>query len=154
KNEATGATSSDYHTDSLTVGLRGNMFDEFGGGGSSAAAISATLGDLDLGALDSGEDPDLDDRYRKVNASLERQQTITDTVSVYGAVSGPLSPDEQLDTSEKFYLGGPGGVRAYPVSEGSGGSGVLFTAEPRWNFAPNYQVSAFYDHGYVHNRDG
>src|SRR5690606_10047746 len=27
KNEATGATSSDYHTDSLTVGLRGNMFD-------------------------------------------------------------------------------------------------------------------------------
>ena len=40
------------------------------------------------------------------------------------------------------------------MSEGSGSSGALFTVEPRWNFAENFQLSGFYDHGYVHNRDG
>jgi hemolysin activation/secretion protein len=153
ENDANDATSSDYRTDSVTAGLRGNMFDEFAGGGSTNASLSFTTGKLDLGALDAGEDPDLDGSYRKIAASASRHQTITETVSLYASASGQYSTDRKLDTSEKFYLGGPGGVRAYPVSEGSGSSGALFTIEPRWNFAPNYQFSAFYDQGYVYNRD-
>jgi hemolysin activation/secretion protein len=153
-NDAQDNTSSHYHTKDYTAALRGNFFDGLGGGGGTTARIAATMGDLDLGTLDPGENPKLEGSFSKYTLNMTRLQTVMRDVTLYAAVSGQYSPDRLLDTSERFYLGGPDGVRAYPVSEGSGSSGILFTVEPRWRFAENFQLSAFYDHGYVHNRDG
>ena len=47
------------------------------------------------------------------------------------AFSGQLSY-QNLDPSEQFYLGGPAGVRAYPVSSNGGSTGQLLTTELRW----------------------
>ena len=53
-------------------------------------------------------------------------------------------------------LGGPNGVRAYPVGEASGDTGHLFTAELRYIFSQfqlfgaDLTASAFIDHGEVH----
>ena len=61
---------------------------------------------------------------------------------------------KNLDSSEKMFLGGIGGVRAYPQGEAPGDSGYVASAELRYafNFAalPGvWQASAFVDSGEV-----
>ncbi len=151
KNKAQAATSSEYCVDNYTTTLRGNMVDKFIGGGNTSASVSLILGTLDLGTLHSGEDRNLEGDYQKMTYSIARQQTLIPKVSLYGGLSGQISSKTKLDSSEKFYLGGPNGVRAYPVSEGSGVEGYLSRNELRWRFLPNYQLSGFYDYGHVYN---
>jgi hemolysin activation/secretion protein len=54
-----------------------------------------------------------------------------------------------LDASEKFYLGGMNGVRAYPSSEGGGSVGQLLNLEMRYRLGSNSTLFAFYDQGQV-----
>jgi hemolysin activation/secretion protein len=89
---------------------------------------------------------------------LSRQQTLTDQLAFYLALSGQSALSD-LDSSEKFYLGGSSGVRAYPSSEGGGVKGHMVNAELRWQVASGYSATAFYDYGQVladplfHTRD-
>jgi len=55
-----------------------------------------------------------------------------------------------LDSSEKFYIGGYNAVRAFPQGESGGDSGLLGTIETRW-MLPNqtWQLAAFIDGGHV-----
>ncbi|MEA5091180.1 Heme/hemopexin transporter protein HuxB [bioreactor metagenome] len=55
-----------------------------------------------------------------------------------------------LDSSEKFYIGGYNAVRSFPQGESGGDSGVLGTIETRW-MLPNqtWQLAAFVDGGHV-----
>lgn len=152
KNETQGVTSSDYRINALTAAFNGNMLDIFGIRGSSEASITATIGNLDLGTLDTSEVATLDGSYRKLSYRISHQKSISSTLTVHTKFSGQLSPDRELDSSEMFYLGGANGVRAYPISEGSGVSGNMLNLELYWRVAPNYQLMAFYDHGYVHNK--
>jgi hemolysin activation/secretion protein len=55
-----------------------------------------------------------------------------------------------LDSADKFSLGGPHGVRAYPSLEGSGDTGWLANLEWRHSSQPGLQWVAFYDLGQVH----
>ena len=80
-----------------------------------------------------------------------RQQYLDDRLALFVSLSGQRS-DSNLDSSEKFSLGGPNGVRAYPVSEASGDEAYLTTAELRYTVPAAqkgsiWQLSAFYDHG-------
>jgi hemolysin activation/secretion protein len=56
---------------------------------------------------------------------------------------------QNLDASEKFFLGGPSGVRGYPVSEGGGSQGHLGTVELRTKLPKNWELRLFYDSGRV-----
>jgi hemolysin activation/secretion protein len=62
---------------------------------------------------------------------------------------------KNLTSAEKFSLGGPNGVRAYPVGEAAGDSGQLAQAEWRYIwpgfklFESDVTVSAHYDWGRV-----
>jgi hemolysin activation/secretion protein len=56
---------------------------------------------------------------------------------------------KNLDGSEKIYLGGPLGVRAYGVGEGMGSDGELVTFEFRQKLTANTTLSEFYDRGHV-----
>lgn len=62
-----------------------------------------------------------------------------------------------LDSSERFYLGGANGVRAYPQGEGSGDNGIFGTAEFRWHTkVPGLTLSTYFDAGhakYTFNED-
>lgn len=60
---------------------------------------------------------------------------------------------KNLDTSEKLYLGGPRGVRAYSVEEAGADQGQIFNLEARWR-APysssageSWTLFTFYDWG-------
>jgi hemolysin activation/secretion protein len=55
--------------------------------------------------------------------------------------------DKNLDSSEKFSLGGPNAVRAYPVNEALGDEGYLLNVELRYDAYQNIEVIGFIDHG-------
>lgn len=150
-NESGGATASDYKTDSVKLTLRGNIFDKLGGGGANSASLGAVFGDVDLGAVNGGEDPDLSGGFHKVTYNLARTQNLSPVLTFTASLSGQESSEKKLDSSEMFYLGGPSGVRAYPVSEAGGVSGQLLTGEFRWRAVPTVIISAFYDYGHVSN---
>jgi hemolysin activation/secretion protein len=64
------------------------------------------------------------------------------------AASGQFA-SKNLDSSEKFFLGGPYGVRAYPNNEGSGSEGKMLNIELRYQIAEQFNVAAFYDWGQI-----
>ncbi len=153
ENESLGATSSDYSIDNYAIGLNGNLFDNLGGGGANNASLVLVGGNVDLGTLNFRENAALAGGFGKFRYSFSRQQIITDHVSFLAALAGQESGND-LDSSEKFYLGGAYGVRAYPTSEAGGASGSLINLELRWRLPQGMTLSGFYDHGRVRNDDG
>jgi hemolysin activation/secretion protein len=142
----------------LTLGVAGDSRDRFGGGGWNVYSIGGTLGDLDI---ESPADLAIDrltarsnGGYGRLNASFARLQTIAGPLSLYGAVRGQVA-SKNLDSSEKMELGGPYGVRAYPVGEAYGDEGYVATAEarlqlPRFDELPGgVELVAFIDVGAV-----
>jgi hemolysin activation/secretion protein len=142
---ATGTTSR-YRIDNATVSLAGNLFDQWGGGGANSASVAFTQGKIDLGDLDPGELASLGGSYSKLRYSVTRQQVISPVLSLFAAWSGQWAKDN-LDSAEKFYLGGAYGVRAYPANEGGGGRGQLLNLEIRWKLPEGFTATAFYDWG-------
>lgn len=152
ENKASGATTSDYKADSVTVGASGNLFDQWGGGAANMASLHATLGDIDLdGSPNQARDRSTTQTqggFKKLRYALSRQQFITKEMSLYGLLSGQLA-SKNLDSSEKFYLGGANGVRAYPANEAGGSEGSMLNFELRWRARADLVVTAFYDWGSI-----
>ena len=137
RNFSSDKRDSDYAIRSSSWGLSGNLFDNFGGGGFNNASLTLTHGTVNMdGSGNFITNPDSFPEgklgfYRKIRYALSRQQTLTDQLAFYLAVSGQSALTD-LDSSEKFYLGGSSGVRAYPGSEGGGVKGHMANAELRW----------------------
>jgi hemolysin activation/secretion protein/predicted porin len=102
--------------------------------GSNLWRLAFGVGDLDK---NTAADAALDDytakaagTYKKTNVSFSRLQSLGYGYSLYGSVAAQWA-DKNLDSSEKLSLGGPNGVRAYPVGEAAGDEGVLGRLELR-----------------------
>lgn len=131
--------------------------DRFGGGGLTSARAGFTVGGLKLGiAADAAADaagPDSEGRFSKFTYSLSRLQRLTNRLTAFGALNGQFA-SQNLDSSEKFILGGPTAVRAYPVGEAAGDEGHSLTLElryelpvtPRWT---DIQLVTFFDAGNI-----
>ncbi|NVO07914.1 MAG: ShlB/FhaC/HecB family hemolysin secretion/activation protein, partial [Rhodoferax sp.] len=145
-NQSGGATTTRYAVAATGIALNGNLFDNWGGGGANFGNLNWISGhrDKDIGTTDL--------YFNKVKLSLSRQQVISNALSFYAALSAQESGD-RLDSSEKFYLGGAGGVRAYPGSEGGGDSGVLTSLELRWKLPEGISLTGFHDYGQVRSND-
>lgn len=146
-------TSTRYNIDNISLSLNGNLFDKLGGGGANAASVTLTQGDIDLSSQDNrsqaGANPlNIGGNFTKLNYSLSRQQVITDRISAFAALSGQAATDN-LDSAEKFYLGGANGVRAYPANEGGGDHGQLLNLELRGRLPYNLNITGFYDLGHI-----
>ena len=151
-NIASGATTSAYKNIPMSLALSGNSFDSLGQGGANAFSLAVTAGKLNLDgsptqASDAGTTQTAGG-YKKIRYAISRQQQLAPSWSLYGAFSGQLA-NKNLDSSEKFYLGGSSGVRAYPSSEGGGTSGQMLNLELRWQVADGWSLTGFYDHGRV-----
>ena len=151
-NQSNGASSTLYKTDSLSLGLSGNLFDNLGGGGANSASLVFSSGQLQLdGSPNQAADAastQADGHYNKLRYAASRQQVLTDALSLFAAVSGQWA-SKNLDSSEKFYLGGASGVRAYPSSEAGGALGQLLSIELRWRLLQGFNVTGFFDAGQV-----
>jgi len=151
-NFAGGNPSTLYSSRSLALGLAGNSLDEWGGGGALSGNLSLVAGRLDLnGSPNQASDLDTTrtaGRYSKLRYSLSRQQVLTPQLSLSAALSGQWA-NKNLDSSEKFSLGGSSGVRAYPGGEGSGAKATLANLELHLQLPAGFQLTGFYDVGTV-----
>lgn len=68
--------------------------------------------------------------FGKVTLSALRIQPLANRMILAISVAAQKA-SKNLESSEKFVLGGPGGVRAYPAGEAPGDSGYLLRAELR-----------------------
>jgi hemolysin activation/secretion protein len=151
-NRSAGAVATRYRTGAASVGLNGNLFDSLGGGGANSVSIALVHGKVDLdGSPNQAADAATTrsaGRFRKLRFAAARQQVLTDTVSLFAGFSGQWA-SKNLDSSEKFYLGGASGVRAYPSSEGGGSEGWLLNLEARARLPANFSLTGFFDWGSV-----
>jgi len=151
-NKANGADVSVYDSQVWAVGISANQFDDWGGSGVTTGYLGAQVGRLDLGGSPSqafdAAGPRTDGSFRKLRYQVARQQNLAGDWSAYVSLQGQWA-NRNLDSSEKFYLGGPQGVRAYPVSEGGGAIGQLASAELRLRLGGGWRVGGFFDWGRV-----
>ncbi|HHR4727325.1 TPA: ShlB/FhaC/HecB family hemolysin secretion/activation protein [Salmonella enterica] len=143
-------------------------------GGVTGFSLRGTAGSLDyrnaLSRFNSfSQELGTSGTFARMNWGLTHNQQVWGPFSVYGSVNGQLA-NHNLDSSQKFLLGGPGAVRAYDIGTGSVDSGTVATGELRWEHgipqtrwtgwagtAPSLTVAAFYDQGwgeqYAENRN-
>jgi hemolysin activation/secretion protein len=154
-------TIEDRFIDSIKVGGVGDFRDGVLGGGLNAFSLTYTQGDLKIAptavaqADVSATGLNTLGTFRKWNYDFKRLNRITDNASVLLALSGQQA-SKNLASAEKMSLGGPNGVRAYPVGEANGDTGNLITGELRY-LVPGFKVLegdvnviAFYDWGQVY----
>ena len=84
--------------------------------------------------------------YFKANGSGSQLWPLEGRWAFYGALSGQLA-STNLDMSEKFSMGGPTGVRAYPVGEAMSDDAWLGTLEMRYALDEFIELSGFADGG-------
>lgn len=135
-----------------TAALSASGSDALLGGGRSAAYLAYSRGNLRFGDASLRNQ---DRRYQRagggfgvVNISLSRLQHIAGPFQFQGRVRAQWS-SKNLNSAEKFSLGGPYGVRAFAPGAVSGDQGWQASGEWRYLPLPGLQLSAFLDVGSV-----
>lgn len=152
-----------FRTRDTTVvfSANGDAIDTLWGGGMTQYSASLTHGLIAYGnRLHPVDTPNASGHFTKLDFTVSRDQTLaylaqdTQRLSVFGALLGQWS-NRNLDSVEKFTLGGPAGVRGYPVGEAVGDEGLTATLELRDSFAlaalggDNLTLSLFRDNGWL-----
>ncbi|MDT7838190.1 ShlB/FhaC/HecB family hemolysin secretion/activation protein [Aquabacterium sp. OR-4] len=149
ENEANGATVSDYSTQTLALTLAGNRHDALGG--VNTGSVDLVAGRLKLGGSPHREadaaGPGTEGRFTLLRLAAAREQGLAAGWSARAALRGQWS-SRNLDSSEKFYLGGMQGVRAYPSGEAGGSQGQLLSLELRQRLGA-WRWAGFVDWGQV-----
>ena len=151
-NQQAGSTISDYQVSALTAGINGNWANT--DKSVITYGLNFVLGHLDISNLNqAGQDttgPGTAGSYAKLGFNLSHTQqlkTLPNTTwlnSVYGQFA-----NKNLNSSEQIFMGGPFGLRAYPVSQGGGSQGAIFTSELNHRLTESWQVGGFVDVGVV-----
>jgi hemolysin activation/secretion protein len=151
------ATSNLRWSREVSLTISGSVRDNLLGPGITSASITYVNGQLDI------RDPTtwlIDEAtartagtYAKLSYTGLRLQSLGRAFDLYLAVSGQLA-GKNLDSSEKFSLGGPNAVRSYPQGEGIGDSGLLGTLELRYTLRGlgpfvRPQLISFFDGGRI-----
>ncbi|ECJ9599485.1 ShlB/FhaC/HecB family hemolysin secretion/activation protein [Salmonella enterica] len=126
-------------------------------GGVTGFGLTGTTGNVDLRNETARLWTRNEGQFTRFNYQLNHDQQIWGPFSVYGGVKGQIA-NRNLDSSQKFLMGGPSAVRAYDIADGTVDQGVVGTVEARslWAIplqswagnAPQATVAAFYDQGW------
>lgn len=135
----------------LRAGLSGERQDKINQAGLTAFDFSVYAGRLSLdetARLADDVSAHSQGNFSKLTYNLNRLQRITDSdtlsINLFGQVAG-----KNLNSSDKFSLGGPYGVRAYPQGEASGDEGNIVNVELVHSVLPQLQAMLFYDYGHI-----
>ena len=151
RNDTTAGLVSEYKIDVFSATAQGQRSDAWMGGGESAGSLQTLIGHVDLnGSPNQGMDAlttQTAGPYAKLRAMASRVQRINPKQSVVATWQAQLA-SKNLDGSEKFFMGGSQGVRAYPTNEGGGSQGQSLNLE--WQHLLNagnqrLTLSGFYD---------
>lgn len=149
-NNVSSITTNDKTNKGFTLGLDGSKYDAYG---QSNMSIALTRSKIDLSKIESDYLADQSSSqsngsFSKLLLNVSRTQTLSETV--YLSVSGTVQKsNKNLDSSEKLYLGGVNGVRAFPSNEAGGDEGYLINAEIVKSFSPRFSTGLFYDYGQI-----
>ncbi len=147
---ANDALNSQYSVPGMQAGFTGNHFDSFGG--EAANSYSVVWRGAEIGTIQPQENPNTQGRFDKVNWSFAREQSLIRDVSLSVQMRGQNTGNKELDSSENMSLGGPAGVRAYPVGEASGPQAYIGNLELRWRVGSQWLFTPFFDYGRVEKR--
>lgn len=149
-NESSGSVTSDYRKDAFQLGLDGNLFDGWAGGGVTTASLSVQRSLL--GGNRGTNAAVLPNAYNFWSASLSRNQSVGDQDTVLLSASRQHATDN-LDSSDNLSVGGVSGVRAYPAGEGSAAEADQLSLEWRRRLDQGAVIKVFYDWALVRDRD-
>ncbi|MDR9467746.1 ShlB/FhaC/HecB family hemolysin secretion/activation protein [Marinospirillum sp.] len=131
---------------SLPLALLFDHRDALGRGGVTWGSLSVTPGQMEISTSQTGSTVTDDESFLLVNLEVVRLQALSESFSLYGRFNSQWANHEQLDGSESFSIGGPSGVRAFPVGEGSDSRGWLTQFELRyqlgWGVSPYILLDA------------
>jgi len=151
------AEIDDSQIDKGVLTLSGNKSDTFLLNGITYFSVAVTSGNLKVSNSQYEQDIEgyikTEGSYTKANFSLSRFQNLV------GDLSGKISIDGQwasknLDTVEKYFLGGPYSMAGYPVGEIAGDNAAVFYTDLRYDFykmpwGGDFEVSTFYSYGWA-----
>ena len=155
---ASAGTFSRKTSNLWNASLSGDYRDQWHGGGVNQYSLthyrgSLAIEDADTQASDASA-ANTAGHFSKTVLTYQRQQYVAPRVNLYLNYTGQWA-DKNLDSSEKIFLGGANGVRAFAQGEGSGDEGCRLTGEFRW-LVPGWStpktavsLAAFYDYGHV-----
>lgn len=154
-----GTLIADKRVDVGYVNFIADNVDHWQGGGITSFSMALYKGNLDLSRIPEQKESDANSfntsgNFSKIEYSLSRLQTLNRDLSFYAELRGQTSTTN-LDSSQKFFPGGPNGVRAYPTGEATADEGHLLRTELRYdvrNFPyglGNLQFQLFYDNAWV-----
>ena len=149
-NYSNGLEYSNYTINSATLGVLGN---QFVGDASWIWSVNAIFGNLNINNTSQATN----DQYGAATTGGYGKATI------YSAFNQPLPfkktnalltingqwANKNLSTAEQFYLGGPYGVRAYPVTQGGGAQGAIASAELNHTYDNDIKLGVFFDAGVI-----
>ena len=156
-NNSGVTTSTERNINLLTLGTSIDARDQIGGGGLNFFNASFGAGTLNIrNATDATTDATTAQAagsFAKLGLQASRVQRLSERFSLYGGVNGQLA-SKNLDSAEKFSLGGAQGVRAYPSGEATGDQGYVGQIELRADlpieaYQLSYQAFLFTDYGYI-----
>jgi hemolysin activation/secretion protein len=157
-NKAAGTVNSDKKTETMVLGMAGDRSDLVGLAGLGAYTTYGVQ--LTSGAVNLDGSPDqvgdvagaqTQGSFYKLSVQASHWMRLSKQSAWYGAVSAQFA-GKNLDSSEKFVLGGVQGVRAYPSGEGAGDSGWLLNLEYRYQINTQWSAVGFFDYGSIQQR--
>lgn len=158
-DETRVSPATDRRIATAYAGVLGNFTDGLLGGAFTSYAARLTAGNVHLDdaslAVDQGPGGlRTAGQFAKLNMEAQRVQFWNGGLSLHTTLQVQLA-SKNLASAEKMSLGGPAGVRGYPVGEAVGDSGAILGLELRYPWpratlagAP-VSVAAFYDLGTV-----
>jgi hemolysin activation/secretion protein len=115
--------------------------------------VNAVLGNLNIGNTNQANNDQAGAATNGSFAKLSFNGSFTTALpvertnasfSIYGQLA-----NKNLNTAEQLYLGGPYGVRAYPVAQGGGAQGAVASVEINHTYPNQVQLGAFFDAGLI-----
>jgi hemolysin activation/secretion protein len=141
-------STTKYQLDSLSASVQANSQDSWMGGGENSANLQVTRGLVDY---ETDKTDGTEGLFTKWRLSVNRKQKVDATQMLLLSYQRQRA-SRNLDSSEKFGIGGTGAVRAYASGEASGTQASLLSIELQRDFAWNkqaYKFTTFYDVGEV-----
>ena len=138
-------------SDSIALAMLFDRRDNLCGGGIIYGSLNWTSGRLNLdAALLATDSNNTRGSFNKLNLEVVRLQSLAVGFSAMGRLNMQAT-NKNLDSSEKFSLGGATGVRAYPTGEANGDVGALVQLELRYALAayPEFAPYLFVDAGTI-----
>lgn len=143
---------SHYQLDVIRMGLVGNWIDRAWRAAQNTTSLQSSWGRVDLAnspnVTADANAAQTAGTFLKLKANYNREQSLTPQTSWYLQASAQWG-NRNLDSSEKIYLGGATGVRAYPSNEAGGSTGATFTTGFKHRLSDAFTLNAFADWGRI-----